>query len=71
MIRALIPAAALRLNEGGWLIIEIGAGQADAVAALIRENGLALQCVRKDLQGIPRIVVATLPTARLPVGRDV
>jgi release factor glutamine methyltransferase len=58
VIRALVPAAQKALKPGGWLVMEIGAGQADAVAALVEQAGLALARVAPDLQGIPRVVVA-------------
>jgi release factor glutamine methyltransferase len=59
VIRALVPEAATALRSGGWLVMEIGAGQADAVAALLKETGnFTLHHVRRDLQGIPRVVVA-------------
>ena len=59
VIRALLPEARAALKPGGALVMEIGAGQADAVGALLGEAGLRLIAVRPDLQGIPRIVVAT------------
>lgn len=58
VIRALLPQARAALKPGGALVMEIGAGQADAVTALVAEAGLQLVTVRPDLQGIPRIVVA-------------
>lgn len=58
VIRALLPEARAALKPGGALVMEIGAGQADAVGALLGEAGLRLIAVRPDLQGIPRIVVA-------------
>ncbi|HKW01887.1 MAG TPA: peptide chain release factor N(5)-glutamine methyltransferase [Vicinamibacterales bacterium] len=59
VIRALIPAAATALTPGGWLVMEIGMGQADDVQRLIRDTpGLDLVRLRSDLQQIPRVVVA-------------
>jgi release factor glutamine methyltransferase len=59
VIRALLNAAGSALGPGGRLLMEIGYGQADAVAALIRGRpGLDLLRIRADLQGIPRAVVA-------------
>ena len=59
VIRALVPAAAAALAPGGWLVMEIGAGQSDDVARLVEETGaLRLHHIRPDLQGIPRVVVA-------------
>jgi release factor glutamine methyltransferase len=48
--------APAHLAPGGWLLAEVGAGQADAVRALWREAGLGDVAVRPDLAGIPRFV---------------
>ena len=59
VIRALIPAAAAALVPGGWLVMEVGLGQADEVQRLIRDApGLDLVRLRADLQRILRVVVA-------------
>jgi release factor glutamine methyltransferase len=58
VIRGLLERAVARLIGGGVLIMELGAGQADALRAEV--NGmpdLALVHVRDDLQGIPRTAV--------------
>jgi release factor glutamine methyltransferase len=54
VIRALVPAAAERAP---WLALEIGAGQADAVEALMREAGFAQVERHRDLAGIERVLV--------------
>jgi len=56
--RRLIPQAAQRLTVGGWLLLEVGAGQAGPVSALIIAEGLTLVEVVEDLQKISRCVVA-------------
>jgi release factor glutamine methyltransferase len=57
--RAIIPAVAALLAPGGWLIVEIGAGQVADVLALIAKAGF-LQCVtRRDLAGLERVVAAS------------
>jgi release factor glutamine methyltransferase len=59
VMRALIPAAAAALVPGGWLVIELGLGQADEVQRLIRgAQGLDVVRLRSDLQRILRVVVA-------------
>jgi len=59
VIRALIPAAATALVPGGWLVMEMGLGQADEVQRLIRDApGLDVVRLRADLQRILRVVVA-------------
>lgn len=57
--RRLIPGAALLLRPGGALVLEVGAGQADAVAAIIVAAG-AYEAPRRrnDLSGTPRVVFA-------------
>jgi release factor glutamine methyltransferase len=58
VIRAIVRAAARALAPGGWLVMEIGAGQADDVAGLIdRTTVLRVTRVGRDLQGIPRVIV--------------
>jgi release factor glutamine methyltransferase len=65
--RAFPRAAATALAPGGSLVMEIGAGQADAVRALIDETaGLSWTRVLPDLQRIPRVVVATSSRASGP-----
>jgi release factor glutamine methyltransferase len=58
VIRALVPAAAAALGPGGYLLFEIGAGQADGVRQIVAsERDLELIDIRPDLQGIPRVCV--------------
>ena len=54
--RALVPALPGLLAPGGVAILELGLGQAGAVAALARAAGLAA-AIRPDLAGIPRALV--------------
>ncbi len=56
--RRLAGQASKALNPGGWLIVEVGFGQADAVAGILRDAGLSVVEVVRDLQDIPRTVVA-------------
>lgn len=44
------------LLPGGMLFYEVGAGQADDVAAILAENGFTDICTYKDLCGIIRVV---------------
>jgi release factor glutamine methyltransferase len=57
--RRLVPQASALLRPGGALLLEVGLGMADAVEDLARGAGLAVEPTRPDLQGIPRVVVAT------------
>jgi len=53
-LRAIIAGAAQRLVPGGWLLVEHGFDQADAVQALLRAHGFASVETRADLAGQPR-----------------
>ena len=53
--------APAHLTAGGWLIAEVGAGQADPVQGLWRAAGLVEVSARTDLAGIPRVVGGRLP----------
>lgn len=58
--RAIAAEAGRLLNPGGQLIVELGAGQEAAVAALFTNAGLHVAAARKDLAGIPRALRAGL-----------
>lgn len=57
VIRRLVPAAAA--SAARLLAIEVGAGQAEEVAALVRGSGFASVDRRRDLAGIERVVIGT------------
>lgn len=61
--RRLAPQAAAALEPGGWLVLEVGLGQAEAVAAILRRAGMSIEEVARDLQDIPRTLVARRPAA--------
>ena len=48
--------ASSHLNPNGWLLVEIGYQQADAVKALFTAAGLSSVFVREDYAGQPRVV---------------
>jgi release factor glutamine methyltransferase len=56
--RAIAAAVPALLKSGGALVVELGAGQAQAVNALFLAAGLAPSPPRADLHGVPRAVVA-------------
>jgi release factor glutamine methyltransferase len=59
VIARLVETSASRLRPGGLLLFEIGAGQSEAVAGLIAGTaGLRMVALRRDLQALPRTVVA-------------
>ena len=55
--RRLIPQARAGLVRGGWLVMEIGYGMADAVSGVLGHFGWSEVQVVADLQGIPRVVI--------------
>jgi release factor glutamine methyltransferase len=58
-LRRVLEDSASRLVPGGWLIVEFGYGQDDAVTELVNASpALSLVKIRGDLQDIPRTVVA-------------
>jgi release factor glutamine methyltransferase len=59
--RRLIPAAFAVLASGGFIALEMGFGQSDAVGSLLADAGFAGVDFRPDLQGIPRVVLARRP----------
>jgi release factor glutamine methyltransferase len=61
--RALAPQIAPRLAPGGIACIEVGAGQAGAVGALLAPQGLVTG-TRDDLAGIARCVTARIQPDR-------
>ena len=54
--RALIPAAMTRLKSPGTLLVEVGSGQAPAVAELFALAGYEEISLTRDLAGIERVV---------------
>jgi release factor glutamine methyltransferase len=58
LVRALVATAPEVLAAGAWLILEVGAGQATAVAAALAERGYGRIEVVRDAAGIDRVVAA-------------
>ncbi|MCS7309704.1 MAG: peptide chain release factor N(5)-glutamine methyltransferase [Armatimonadetes bacterium] len=54
--RRLAAEAHFHLNPGGWLVMEVGLGQAEAVAALLEEAGYHPVHIHYDLLNIGRVV---------------
>ena len=59
--RAICTGLRDRLGPGGIAVLEVGAGQAAAVAALLREAGLHVAGTRRDLGGHERAVISRRP----------
>jgi release factor glutamine methyltransferase len=60
-VRAIVGGAPGAVRSGGWLVLEIGADQGAAVAALLTDAGFRDVEVRPDLAGRDRIAVARVP----------
>lgn len=59
--RSLIPAAVEHLNKGGWLLVEVGIGQAVDVAQMFRQTGRYDEpFIAVDPGGVDRVVGAQL-----------
>lgn len=59
IVARIVAAAPPLLRRGGWLLLEIGAGQAAAVRELLRRtNRYDGVTTRRDLAGIERVVAA-------------
>lgn len=54
--RMLVPAVPDYLNPGGWLLVEIGIGQAGSVMELFKANGFTELFTARDPAGIERVV---------------
>ena len=59
-IRRLVADAPRWVRPGGWLVLEIGADQGAAVAALLTGSGYADVEIRPDLAGRDRVAVARI-----------
>jgi release factor glutamine methyltransferase len=56
LYRRLLAEAPRRLVSGGWLLVEVGLGQADTVGAMARSAGCREVTVANDYAGIARVV---------------
>jgi release factor glutamine methyltransferase len=56
VLERLAAAAPGALEPGGWLVVECGAGQANAVRGLLAAGGAAETFAEPDLAGIDRVV---------------
>ena len=53
-LRAIVAGSAAHIEAGGWLLLEHGFDQAEAVQALLRDAGFERIATRQDLGGQPR-----------------
>ncbi len=63
-LAAIVQGAAARLHDGGWLLLEHGHEQGEAVRSLLAGAGFEAVQTRADLAGLPRCSGARLPAAR-------
>jgi release factor glutamine methyltransferase len=61
--QAIVPASASLLAAGGWLVLEVGAGQAADVLAIATKAGFAKCTVHRDIAGLERVMAAGSPRA--------
>lgn len=61
VIEDVVGDAAIVLKPGGWIFLEIGADQGDAVRELLGDAGFEDVAVRQDLAGRDRVVTGVLP----------
>jgi release factor glutamine methyltransferase len=66
--RRILAALPVLLAPGGVAVLELGAGQAEDVAALARSGGLAPGVAHPDLSNIPRALPVRLAVAKKPFG---
>ncbi|MDE0970074.1 MAG: peptide chain release factor N(5)-glutamine methyltransferase [Octadecabacter sp.] len=59
--RTITAGASANLRQGGWLMVEIGPTQGDAVIAMFEASGLSKLEIRIDLNGRNRVVLGQLP----------
>ena len=59
-IRTLVAGARAHLKPGGWLLLEHGYDQAEAVSKLLAQAGFEERISIQDLAGIPRVAGAKM-----------
>lgn len=69
-LRQIIAAAPTHLKAGGWLLLEHGYDQAEAIRQLLREQGFENVASRDDLAGIQRCSGGRWPLETGPAQRD-
>ena len=56
--RRLLLEAPTYIKPGGWLLLEVGMGQAETVAEAARDAGYIDVAIREDMAGIGRVVIS-------------
>lgn len=57
-IESWIKKSSSVLKRGGRMIMEVGAGQSESVATIMKESGFSAVAIHKDLAGIDRVLSA-------------
>lgn len=60
-IRTIVKAAPAYLRPGGWLLLEHGWDQGDAVRALLLDAGFVEATTERDLEGRDRVTLGRMP----------
>lgn len=60
-IRGIVRDASLHLVAGGWLLLEHGLEQGDAVRTLLRAAGFGEVATERDLEGRDRVTLGRMP----------
>jgi release factor glutamine methyltransferase len=60
-LRQIVACAPAHLTEGGWLLLEHGYDQAEAVRSLLASAGFGEIETRRDLAGVERVTLGTYP----------
>lgn len=63
-IRAIVAGAPAHLHHGGWLLLEHGYDQGDAVATLLLKHHFVSVSTLTDLAGQPRVTLGQMPLER-------
>ncbi len=63
VLRRLVAEAPARIRPGGWLLLEMGAEQGEAVATMLHAAGFREVSVHRDLAGRDRIARGRIPLA--------
>ncbi len=68
--RKIVAGSRLFLNDGGWLMLEVGEEQGGAVAEMVRKSGyFEPPRIVRDYSGLDRVICARKGSGRLDNGR--
>ena len=67
-LRLIIAGAPMHLVKDGWLLLEHGYDQADAVIALLQQHGFTQTATQRDLAGLNRVSGGCWPGEDQPAG---